>query len=325
MNKPVLPRQKLNHTSVFTLLFVLSFGSLAQTTEWRIDGLGPINDIPTNVLGNPFVAPDGEYGDVVHFDGTMDQMIIEGNPLLGDEFTVEVNFNPDDAHAISNEPRFVHIQNPANDNRRILIELRLTSEGQWYLDGFVKSEDNDLALIDPSLLHETGEWHHAALTYSNGTLTTYVNGVKELEGSVTYNEIGSGGQVSVGARMNQRHYYAGAVHSLYFTDAVLAPEDFHILGSEPEVPLTASLESSGQIMAYPNPVIADDLFITGAEVGAPVSVISMDGRSLSHTESLFIEQDTNGFRIHGWDQLSSGVYYIQIHGQNSQTLKVVNR
>jgi len=39
---------------------------------------------------------------------------------------------------------------------RMLIELRMTEESQWYLDAFIKSGDSSKALIDKSLLHPAG-------------------------------------------------------------------------------------------------------------------------------------------------------------------------
>lgn len=193
---------------------------------WNINSLTTIGGAPTKVLGNPRVV-DTPYGTAVGFDGNGDRLLVDTNPV-GDatEFTIEIIFNPDDAYPDNLEPRFFHIESPDNPNRRITIELRLNDKKQWYLDAYIKSEQSQFTLIDPTKVHPVGKWAHAAITYKNREFVSYVNGEKELIGQVDYLPIASNAKTSIGARMNQVHWFNGKILQVRISPRVLSTTEF---------------------------------------------------------------------------------------------------
>lgn len=188
-----------------------------------------IGGFPASSIGDPeFIATP--YGKAVIFDGDGDRILIDHNPL-GDatEFTIEIIFKPNKSFPDNWEPRFFHIEAPDNPNRRITIELRLNDSDEWYLDTYIKSELSQYALIDETLVHPVNQWAHAAITYSNRQFSAYVNGKMELSAEVDYLPIAANGQTSIGARMNQVHWFNGAILLVRITPKVLQPKDFLLL------------------------------------------------------------------------------------------------
>ncbi|WP_111643041.1 LamG domain-containing protein [Marinimicrobium alkaliphilum] len=213
------------------LLVLLVYGCMlipeqVEQVAWRIDSLETIGGHPVTVIGDPKVVQT-RYGKAVTFDGDGDRIQVPHNPL-GDatEFTVEIVFRANDVYPDNWEPRFLHIQDPENPQRRITIELRLTDSGQWYLDAFIMSELSNYTLIDATLLHPTEKWAHAAITFKDRTFTSYVNGVEELSAEVDYLPIGERGMTSIGGRMNDVHWFNGDILTIRVTHRVLAPEEF---------------------------------------------------------------------------------------------------
>ena len=198
-----------------------------QQVTWRIDrtdSIGgfetiPLNDLPTMI--------QTQTGEAANFNGINDGMLIDTNPL-GDanEFTIEVVFKPDSSlNPANKEQRFVHIRSGFDDNRRILIELRLYPTQRWALDTFIKSENSRCALLDSTINHPAGKWYHAALVYKNGIMTSYINGKKEMEGKVEYLPIANG-KISIGARQDPRNWFKGAIKIIRFTKHALEPQEF---------------------------------------------------------------------------------------------------
>lgn len=199
------------------------------TTEWNVNSLIGIGGATVEALGNPQVVNTAQ-GTVVRFDGDGDRLLVDSNPL-GDatEFTIEIIFNPADAYPNNVEPRFFHIESPDNPNRRVTIELRLNDKKQWYLDAYIKSEQSQFTLIDPTKVHPIGKWAHAAITYKNREFTSYVNGKKELVGEVDYLAIADNAKTSIGARMNLVHWFNGDVAKVKISKRVLTPSEFSLL------------------------------------------------------------------------------------------------
>jgi hypothetical protein len=144
-----------NKIGVQMMIGILVIGqTLSQCTKntyselWTIDKLDSLNNSLTTQQGSPRVK-DITGQNSVWFDGIGDGLLVQSNPLEGAEsFTIEVIFYPDSINSLDNfEQRFVHIQNPENDDRRILIELRVLDNQMWYLDTFIKSEKSSLALM----------------------------------------------------------------------------------------------------------------------------------------------------------------------------------
>jgi hypothetical protein len=207
---------------------------------WELNSLKKIGGHPVQVFGNPQIVTT-EIGKAIRFDGIHDRLLVDHNPL-GDakEFTIEVIFKPDSAFHISQQPRFIHFQDEAdtlsgwNPARRIMMELRLTPENKWYLDGFLLTDAGERTLQNKDLTHPTRQWMHAALTYSNNTLKTYVNGIEETGGSVTFTEkiLNRVGKVSIGGRMNRLNYYCGLIKTLKITRKALMPKQFIKIGDK---------------------------------------------------------------------------------------------
>jgi hypothetical protein len=193
----------------------------SASTVWLLDNLEKIEGIRPTILGAPFLV-DAPEGKAIQFDGGDDALVFDRNPLAGfGTFTVEVVFRPDPGGLP--EQRFVHMQ--AVDDHRLLVETRLTPDGKWFLDTFLKSGESECTLYAEDFLHPVGEWFHAALVYEKGVMRHYVEGVEELTGEVEFQPM-EGGQTSVGSRLNRVYWYKGAVKSLAVTPAALSPAEF---------------------------------------------------------------------------------------------------
>ena len=212
----------------------ISLSSAAQpdrpyTEVWHLKSLKKIGGHKVEVFGNPEVVKT-ERGKAIKFDGIDDRLLVDYNPISdAKEFTAEVIFKAFPAYEISNQPRFIHFQDPKDTlEKRVMIELRLTPANEWYLDGYMLTDAGERTLQNKKLTHPIGEWYHAALTYKDNLFKTYVNGVEEVSGSVSFNKVlmNKTGKVSIGGRMDQRNYYCGLIKVLKITHKALEPEDF---------------------------------------------------------------------------------------------------
>lgn len=212
--------------AAFLLACVSPNDSMPESLVWNINSLTKIGGASAEVLGNPLVV-NTTHGVAVRFDGDGDRLLVDANPLMDTtEFTIEIIFKPSDAYPNNLEPRFFHIESPDNPNRRITIELRLNDKKQWYLDAYIKSEKSQLTLIDQTKVHPIGEWAHAAITYKNREFVSYVNGKKELVGQVDYLPVASNAKTSIGARMNQVHWFKGDIVQVRISPRVLSAAEF---------------------------------------------------------------------------------------------------
>ena len=219
---------------IILLCSILSLSLRAQSGKpysevWELKSLRRIGGHKVEVFGNPKVVKT-ERGKAVEFDGIDDRLLVDYNPI-GDakEFTVEVIFKAYPAFEVSNQPRFIHIQDP-NDTleKRVMVELRLTQSNQWYLDGYLLTDAGERTLQNRKLTHPIGDWYHAAVTYKDNTFTTYVNSIQEVSGTISFNKvlINKTGKVSLGGRMNEINYYCGLIKKLKITRKALDPKDF---------------------------------------------------------------------------------------------------
>lgn len=193
---------------------------------WLINSFTSIGGAEVTVQGNPEII-NTPVGTAVRFDGDGDRLLVDKNPLLdAQEFTIEIIFNPAAAFPENSEPRFFHIEAHDNPNRRLTIELRLNEKNQWYLDAYIKSELSQLTLIDPTKVHPIGAWAHAAVTYKNREFVSYVNGKKELTGQVDFMPLSPHAKTSVGARMNEIHWFKGEIAKVRISHRALLAEEF---------------------------------------------------------------------------------------------------
>lgn len=189
---------------------------VAELVVWRLENVDRVGGNATEVLGAPKVAEGA-----VTFDGLKDGLLVGVNPLAGwREFTVEVLFRPaDDAPA---EQRFLHVQDTAMS--RALIETRVDGTGSWWLDTYLMNVGKEgRPLIDPKKKHPVGQWHWVALRYDGKTMTHFVNGEKEREGTVEFGPMLEG-RVSLGVRQNRVHWFKGAIREVRFTRGALPEE-----------------------------------------------------------------------------------------------------
>jgi hypothetical protein len=138
------------------------------------------------------------------------------------QFTAEVIFRP--AAAGPKEQRFFHMQEEGSENR-VLFETRLTDDGHWFLDTFIKSEGGDCTLFAKDHLHKIGPWYHAAIVVDGGSMRHYVNGKLELSQELKFTPH-KAGQTSLGVRINKVHWYKGAIGRARFTPRPLEPAEF---------------------------------------------------------------------------------------------------
>lgn len=190
-------------------------------TEWIVADLIEGKSGNITIHGNPIVVKS-PYGKVVYFDGIDDALFLNQIPLKGAKsFTVEMIFNPSKIDAPF-EQRIVHLGDVSKD--RILLEIRAV-ENNWYFDGFVASENNKKALIDEKLIHPLGQWYHVALVVTPNSISTFVNGKKELEEVFSFKPINTG-KSSLGVRLNKRSWFKGSIYKIKVSTKALHVDNF---------------------------------------------------------------------------------------------------
>ncbi|MBN2611471.1 MAG: T9SS type A sorting domain-containing protein [Bacteroidales bacterium] len=284
---------------------------------WELDTLVNIGGHQVTVLGNPQVVCT-DFGRAVSFDGNGDMLLIDANPLgTAKEFTVELIFKPNACFPINTDPRYMHIQDPDDpEAKRVMMEIRVNSRNQWYLDGFMKTDQANLTLIDSNRVHPTGEWMHAAITYKDNVLKTYVNGVQELSGTVAYTSeiVAPSAKTSLGARMNMKNWYNGYMKRFRVTQKALSPQEFMTI--QP----TAVRENDAdapEISIFP--AIADDyvnLDYGDAEKITQISLVNIYGQVVNAGISQL--QGNNRVEINTTG-LMPGIYFVVIEADNTTT------
>jgi hypothetical protein len=190
--------------------------SKSAVTEWIVSNLKE----KMKVVGKPLTMKC-KYGEAVSFNGSSDGILLESMPLAGlEQFTIELIFQPQSGGNF--EQRFFHCGEVQSD--RVLLELRATPAG-WYSDAFIKTGDDQMALIDPGLLHPFDSWYHLAYINDNGKFSVYVNGRKELEGFLKCAPLKSG-NTSLGMRQNEVSWFRGSIYEIRVSPKALRPDDF---------------------------------------------------------------------------------------------------
>jgi Concanavalin A-like lectin/glucanases superfamily len=190
--------------------------------SWIIDNTTSIHGFVPQLIGAP-VVENGDQGAALCFDGD-DGIVLDANPLEGlAAFTLEVLFMPEAVSAAETaliEPRFVHIESATGD--RATVEARV-NDGEFYLDTFLKSGTQSLTLIDETKVHPVGAWYWSALSYADGQMRHFVEGVEDASGAVTVAPLGPG-KISIGVRQNLQYWFKGCVRELRVTPEALPPE-----------------------------------------------------------------------------------------------------
>lgn len=208
---------------ILAAIALSSSALLAQSpVEWHLERLDQIGGLRTNVVGQPHLA-DSDRGKAIAFDGQDDGVFLPVNPLAGlEKFTAEVIFQP--ASDGPREQRFVHFQEDGSENR-LLFEIRLRDDRQWFLDTFLKTSDGNYTLYAELSPHPLGPWYHAAAVVDGQTMRHYVNGQEELATPIKFAPL-KAGQSSLGVRINRVSWYRGAIRRIRVTPRVLAPKEF---------------------------------------------------------------------------------------------------
>jgi len=204
-----------------TAALLLAGVSRGQET-WRLDNLAKIGGHAVTVEGAPRVTDESGAKAIV-FDGRKDGLFFSTIPIAGAKaFTMEILFRPEEGGPEAQ--RFVHLQDTGGS--RAMIETRLNGKGGWWLDTFLVSagKSQGVTLIDPQRVHPTNRWYWAALRYDGKTMTSYVNGVKELTGEIALAPFGADGKMSLGVRQNKVYWFKGAIREVRFHQEAV-PED----------------------------------------------------------------------------------------------------
>jgi len=193
----------------------------SKSVEWTICEFVETPFEKIIISGHP-VLVSSPYGQAVQFNGINDAIFVDNAPILGlSSFTIEAIIRPD-AGGLP-EQRFLHMGETNGD--RALLETRVNERG-WYLDAHIRSGDERLTLIDSTLLHPLNQWHHVAAVFENGTLATYVNGKKELEGRIDSFKPLESGKTSIGVRQDRRDWFKGAIYKIRVSPAALNETGF---------------------------------------------------------------------------------------------------
>jgi hypothetical protein len=200
--------------------------SVPGQTVWTFDRLKDIGGAPTTVQGDPRIVPS-PFGPAVQFDGVDDVLYVERHPLAGaPAVTFEALFRPDGG---AFEQRWFHLAEAGPvrpEQTRILFEIRVR-DGRWWLDAFARGAAYRVTLINETKTHPVGRWAHVAQTADGTTYRCFVNRVLQVEAPMAFTPQGPG-RASVGARMDPRDFFKGAVREARFTPAALPPERFTI-------------------------------------------------------------------------------------------------
>jgi Concanavalin A-like lectin/glucanases superfamily len=194
---------------------------------WKFDNVNRIGGHPVVMLGEPKVAEENGVKGLV-FDGAKDGIFIPSIPIAGaTEFTVEVLFFPAEggvptARSGLVEERFFHV----GDRKfsRMMFETRKNLKGVWWLDHFmVSSGTPSIVAIDPKLTHPTNQWYWVALRWDGTTMTSYINGIKEMEKKGKFGAFVEG-QVSIGVRQTIEYWFKGGVREVRFHREAVSPD-----------------------------------------------------------------------------------------------------
>jgi Concanavalin A-like lectin/glucanases superfamily len=189
----------------------------APPVLWKLDSLRSIGGHAPEVLGAPRVTA----GTAVQFNGVDDGLILPVDPLAGwREFTIEALIRPETGGAA--EQRFLHIEDA--HGHRATMEIRLTADGRWALDTFLLGGGSRRTLLDRTRLHPADRWTWVALRYDGRQMTSFVNGVMELEGPVDVSPF-TAGRTALGVRLNRVYWFRGAIREVRFEARALEASD----------------------------------------------------------------------------------------------------
>jgi hypothetical protein len=182
--------------------------------------LESIGGYKPRVVGAPQILERVLGGPAVRFNGTNDGFFLAVNPMAKwKEFTIQALFLPE-AEAPEAQ-RFVHIEDEKEG--RVTMETRIIGTNSWCLDTYLLCNGEGLPLCDRTKLHPLGKWSWGALVYDGKKMSSYVNGVKELEGKIKFTPM-SPGHMSLGVRLNEVYWFKGSIKEVRFEPRAVAAE-----------------------------------------------------------------------------------------------------
>jgi hypothetical protein len=210
---------RLTPAFCFALLAARLLAADQPAASWRLDQTSHLGGKAVEVLGAPrVITEDGVTA--VYFNGRSDGLLVPVNPLAGSPaFTIEVLFKPEEGGLEAQ--RFFHLQD--SKTWRVMIETRLDGKGGWWLDTFLGATGVSQPLIDPTRVHATGRWYWVALRFDGQRMTSFIDGVQELERQATFGPMVDG-QLSLGVRQNKVHWFKGAIREVRWHTSAIAAE-----------------------------------------------------------------------------------------------------
>jgi len=164
-------------------------------------------------LGRPILKGFGP-GRSIEFNGLEDGLILPAIPFQNWPATIiELTFRPD--RDGSKEPRILHAED--EDGNRVTLEARLTKDGHWYPDVFLKNgiTGERQTLMDSSRRYRTNAWYKIALSWDGTNMQCFVNGQQTGEGRISMYPFASG-NIALGMRLNRVNPFKGAIRRIRF-------------------------------------------------------------------------------------------------------------
>jgi RHS repeat-associated protein len=234
----------------------------------------------------------GRSGSALHLDGTTGWVDIDPDETL--------NF---DTGAVTVS---AWVKLDSTSGTPVIAENIPTSGGSGFLLGLsggkltmeVHDSSNHSYSIDTAsggTAIQTGTWYHLAGTFSNGTITTYVNGIKDRQTSVGLTSLGVGGTLVMGKRKGvTTRYLSGAIDDVQVFSRAL---------SVSEIPTLPAAAGSNGLVAFYN---FDENAGTRIHDTAGAAGVKLTLNALPTHTQLTISFDL--YVIHSWDGRSTGAY-----------------
>ncbi len=301
------------------ILFPMYSYAIDQQIIWTIDNLTTIGGYAVTSYGKPKIIAT-ETGNVLEFNsvattapatGAGDRIQIKGNPLgtNNSEFTIEMQFKPY-ATATDFAPRVFHLCRTDSMSGPRVMTLEIRSTSTWTTDFYIKSVTG--SGIMGTNFYPTGAWMHMAMTYKNGVLKGYVNGVADVSytGNL-YTGMPVTAEVSLGGRMNNVNYFKGAIRKLIFTPIALDPSQFTFDGT---VDVKNPVKNGSELAQnFPNPVV-NTAVISFTLTNTEQVTIDLYNSTGQKVQTLLndIKQQGKHQIIFNRAQLPSGIYFYTI-------------
>lgn len=166
-------------------------------------------------MGSPLVIDSTDSQPFTRFNGRDDGLILSHSPLSGaSRFSIRVMLHPQRGGPF--EQRFFHIQDEKSEDR-LLLEIRMLSDGSWYADTYFEYRGRAVLLQEPQLLHAPEAWCEYLVTYDGKLLSHWIDGILESSKPFTGAQLPEKGLLSIGMRANRVFPFKGDLGSIELT------------------------------------------------------------------------------------------------------------